>query len=527
MQEIEDIGSYDAIVVGSGMAGLMAGSALVRQGHRVLMLEKHVIPGGYTTNFERKGFRFEASNHVINGCEPGGMTYEQLAKIGAQDRVEFIKLDSFGRVIDETRGTDCERPWAVAEHVETLLKLFPREESGIRRYYEKYEAMATALLGSFRGGEQDAETLGKLASAAQEFMALKSRKAKDLLAEYVSDPDLIRWMTGISSGFLGTSFEEVDAAMLVMCDMVFRVNGGDAYYPKGGSGHLSRVVADHFQEHGGSLLLKRDVTEIAFSKGRATGVIAKQREGRYISAQARCIVYASDLTALVNQLCPEGTFPVDYVKSVNQRVPGISAVILFAGLDIDLRARGITESKIIRIWGEVRSQTLFEEVGRNGDYSRLPLANATIYSNIDPSCCPEGKSVVTTMVLAEPERFESALDPGRKRGEAYQELKKHVTSQLLEKIVRALGIDDLERHIEVLELATPVTFERYTANRGGAYVGWKYSPDQAQDHFPQESPVENLFLCGHWVAPGGGVSNVMVGGIKAAEIAGAYLRSSG
>jgi len=528
MHEIEDIGSYDAIIIGSGMAGLMAGNALVKKGHRVLMLEKHAIPGGYTTNFERKGFRFEASNHAINGCEPGGMTYEQLAKIGAQDRVEFIKLDSFGRVIDEIRGTDCERPWAVDEHVDTLLKLFPGEERGIRAYYEKYEAMATSLLGSFRGeAGQDAELLGKLAGAAQEFMALKSKKAKDVLEEYVSDPELIRWMTGISSGFLGTSFDEVDAAMLIMCDMAFRVNGGDAYYPKGGSGHLSRVVADHFQEHGGSLLLRRDVTEIAFSKGRATGVIAKQRGGRYISAQARCIVCGSDLTALVNRLCPEGTFPADYVKSVNQRVPGISAVILFAGLDIDVRDRGITETKIMRIWGEVRSQTLFEEVGRSGDYSRLPLASVTIYSNIDPSCCPDGKSVVTTMLLAEPERFELALDPGRKRGKAYKELKKHLTSQLLEKMKRALGIADLERHIEVLELATPVTLERYTDNRGGAYVGWKYSPDQAQAHFPQESPVENLFLCGHWVAPGGGVSNVMVGGNNAAEIADGYLRSSG
>jgi phytoene dehydrogenase-like protein len=88
---------------------------------------------------------------------------------------------------------------------------------------------------------------------------------------------------------------------------------------------------------------------------------------------------------------------------------------------------------------------------------------------------------------------------------------------------RALGIDDLERHIEVLELATPITLERYTANRAGAYVGWKYSPDQAQDYFPQQSPVENLFLCGHWVAPGGGVSNVMVGGNNAAEIADQHL----
>jgi len=89
---------------------------------------------------------------------------------------------------------------------------------------------------------------------------------------------------------------------------------------------------------------------------------------------------------------------------------------------------------------------------------------------------------------------------------------------------RALGIADLERHIEVMELATPITLERYTSNRAGAYVGWKYSTDQAQAHFSQKSPVENLFLCGHWVSPGGGVSNVMRGGIIAAEIADGYLQ---
>ena len=49
MHEIEDVGSYDAIIISSGMAGLMAGNALVKKDQRVLMLEKHVIPGGYTT----------------------------------------------------------------------------------------------------------------------------------------------------------------------------------------------------------------------------------------------------------------------------------------------------------------------------------------------------------------------------------------------------------------------------------------------------------------------------------------------
>jgi prolycopene isomerase len=525
MSEIEDVGSFDAIVIGAGMAGLMAGNALVKKGHRVLMLEKHAVPGGCTTNFERKGFRFEASTHVINGCEPGGMIYQQLAKIDAQNRIEFIKLRSFGRIVDEARGSEFDLPWELGEHVEMLVGQFPQEEAGIRSYYEKYGRMAETLLASVEGEVPDEpQRRASFETAVQHYAALTGRKAKEVLREHVSDPRLIEMVLAIPSGFTGTSDDVLDAPSAVMCDLIFRVNGGEAYYPKGGSGHMAQVLADLFAENRGTLLLNRGVTEIAFSNGRAAGVIATTRSGQTLSAQGRCIIAASDLTSLVNDLCPEGTFGADYVNSVNERLPGISAVILFAGLDIDLRRRGITDCEISRSWAGEGASSPFHEIARECDYSKLPSAMATIYSNIDPTCCPEGKSVVATMVLAEPEIFERALGPGRKRGRAYQELKKRLTAQLLEKMARALGIPDLESHVEVLELATPITIQRFTENRGGSYVGWKYSAAQAQDRFPQESPVDNLFLCGHWVAPGGGVSNVMTGGNNAAEMVDGYLR---
>ena len=120
MPEIEDAGRYDVIVIGAGMAGLMAANSLVLQGHHVLLLEKHAAAGGCTMNFERQGFRFEASTHVINGCEAGGMAYEELVKIGAEDRIEFIKVESFGRMVDEARGREFILPWELGEHVEML-----------------------------------------------------------------------------------------------------------------------------------------------------------------------------------------------------------------------------------------------------------------------------------------------------------------------------------------------------------------------------------------------------------------------
>ncbi len=528
MSEIEDLGEFDAIVIGTGMAGLMAGNALVKGGHRTLMLEKHSRPGGCTMNFERGDYRFEASNHVINGCAPGGMTYRLLERVGAEEQVDFIQLESFGRMVDEERGTDFSLPWELGAHIEMLVEGFPHEEVGIRGYYQELGSMGETLIHSHGAMESgDAEQLARVGEAAEQYAKLAGRKAPEVLREYVSDPNLIEMMLAIPSGFMGTSANVLDAQSAVMCDLVFRVDGGQAYYPKGGSGEMSQVLADLFVERGGTLLLEQAVSEIVFSGGRASGIVSRRRSGRSVSASARCVIHAGDMTALVNRLCPEGSLPEDYVKAINRRRPSISAVILFAGLDLDLPALGVTESEISRSWPGPQPPASFDEVARDGDYSKQPSAMATIYSNIDPSCCPPGKSVVATMVLAAPDKFDEALGEGRHRGRDYKALKDRLLPQLLDKMERALGVGDLRPHVEVMELSTPVTIERFTENRGGAYVGWRYSADQAGKLIPQQSPVENLFLCGHWVSPGGGVSNVMTGGLDAAGLVETYLRSSG
>jgi len=199
-------------------------------------------------------------------------------------------------------------------------------------------------------------------------------------------------------------------------------------------------------------------------------------------------------------------------------------VILYAGLDFDLRERGITEYEIHATWGEEMSSSLINEISRTGDYSRLPNGSVTAYSNVDPSCCPKGKSVISTICFAEPELFEATLAGGGKRGKAYKALKKRITSQLLEKMGRTLDVPDLERHVEVVELATPITMKRYTLHRNGSFVGWRNTPDQGGfDSIPQQSPVENLFLCGHWVFPAGGVAPVIMGGNNVAAMADEYL----
>ena len=58
---------YDAIVIGAGNGGLTAALTLSRRGRKVLLLERHNIPGGCATSFCRGRFEFEVALHQLSG----------------------------------------------------------------------------------------------------------------------------------------------------------------------------------------------------------------------------------------------------------------------------------------------------------------------------------------------------------------------------------------------------------------------------------------------------------------------------
>ena len=79
-------------------------------------------------------------------------------------------------------------------------------------------------------------------------------------------------------------------------------------------------------------------------------------------------------------------------------------------------------------------------------------------------------------------------------------------------------IPKLRNSIEFEESATPKTIERYTYNSHGSVCGWRMSVDQVHDkRLAYETPIENLYLTGHWTNPGGGVAPAATSGWKVAD----------
>ena len=57
--------NYDIIVIGAGCGGLTAAAFAAKEGKKVLLLERHHVPGGFSSSFVRGRFEFDVSLHEL------------------------------------------------------------------------------------------------------------------------------------------------------------------------------------------------------------------------------------------------------------------------------------------------------------------------------------------------------------------------------------------------------------------------------------------------------------------------------
>jgi all-trans-retinol 13,14-reductase len=488
---------YDVIVIGAGIGGLTCAAFLAKEELSVLVAEQHSKPGGYCTSFQRKGFTFDVGIDFVMGVESGGVFSKILEELGIKDEGKFITLSPLTRVI----GADYNIPSTPFEDLaDELKKMFPSENVAIDTFLEECKSVNSQ---SMAFGELSLDLLsfgGKMKmmidfmSKAPKVRKYGSKSYQQVLSELFKEPEL--------RAILGSL---PDHNPRWAANVQMRVLGFPAFhYPKGGAQALADVFAEGVTRHGGELLLKTMVTRIILENGKAIGV--ELADGRRVSSSY--VVSNADGTQTFLKLVGEQHLNQKFVKELKETQLSAPFFLVSLGVNMDLNALGFDGTSIVYN----RSGNIDDIYNGDPDISTLWIM---MHSLREPSQAPEGMATVQIATLF-PYNYMGywKREADGTRGKEYVELKETLADKLISSVERI--IPELSNHIICKDIATPLTFERYTLNREGAGHGWFPTPRAKMRS--QKTPIKNLYQAGHWTFPGFGIFTVALSGRHAARL---------
>jgi len=272
-------------------------------------------------------------------------------------------------------------------------------------------------------------------------------------------------------------------------------------YPKGGFQHLSDSLADVIRENGGELVLDTTVTGISLEGETVSGVVLDS--GQEVGAGV--VVSNVDAKQTFEELVGAEHLPERFMRRLGRMKPSLSAFLVYSAATLDPRDFGMRhETFVYRHWDHDTTYSEILEGGLGGMWLSFPTLH-------DPSLAPEGEHIVL---------FTSLMPYDI--GEPWDGAKERYTEAMLEQVEAVMpGYRDATTF---MDSATPATFERYTRAQQGAAYGWENTPSQTvPKRLDYRTPIEGLFLAGHWTHPGtGSVRCLLSGAQTAAAITGQH-----
>ncbi len=477
------------IIIGAGFAGLSAGIYAQMNGYKTQIFEMHTLPGGLCTAWKRQGYTVDGCIHWLVGSAPQSGMYRYWEEVGVAKGREFVNMDEYMRY----EGADG-RTFVFYSDIDRLekhmLEFSPQDAAATREFIGGIRLMLAFDQPSesdpfFKRLQKTLKIVWLMTTKGREFQQWMNVMAEDY-AQRFKDP-IIRealleaWVPNFSMFFILFTFAYL--------------HNKNAGYPIGGSLPMSLALAKRYQDLGGVIHYNRRVEKILVEGDKAAGVRladgSEHRAGRVISA-------ADGYATIFKML--DGKYADEKTREPYEKWSAFPS-LLFVGLGVNRSFADVPQT-VSGISFPLREPVEIADATQ----TRLPLH----IFNQDPTLAPAGKTSLVVMLPSSYEYWQN-LAQDRAAYDAKKEQAGRTIVELLEQ--RFPGIS---QQVEMVDVATPLTFERYTGNWKGSFEGWLITPQNAYTLMKPMSAtlpgLQNFYMCGQWVQPGGGLpSGVMTG----------------
>jgi prolycopene isomerase len=489
---------YDTIIIGAGIAGLTCGALLAKDGKKVLIVEKNPFVGGYCSSFKKDRFTFDLVS-ILLGCGKGGKIYKILEEIGIKNGLEFIRIRKY-LTLHLINGEVIEISSELTEVINKLSIIFPSDKDGVIKLFntmgEIYKELYITPNILHRG-------LNFLSSYY--LKKYGNSTYRELLDEFIQSKKLKFILSVIAISFGGMSADMVSALYISNVMMTFFNEGG--YLPVGGMCKLSDAISKAFCRLGGTLITGKRVNKIIVDSVVVRGI--ELSDGTTILAP--CIISNVDANQTFFSLIGEEDLPKGYLEKLKVLTLSTSAFVVNLGLNMDIKNLPLCHMTLFlptadpdELTLEVRKMT----VGHVGGFCIAHIPTLT-----DPSLAPQGKHIINLITLPSYDCNKDWTNEG---------------NIIAEKMIFELErlIPKISEHIVHKSFITPFALEKYTLNYKGACYGWLHTPEQfGMKRLQMKTPLNGLFLTGHWTVPGGGITASMISGFMTSNIVRGYLNT--
>ncbi len=435
---------YDAIVIGAGMSGLAAGIRLAMFDKKVVLLEKHSIPGGLNSYYQRRNFdkggirQFDVGLHALTNFIKKGEKGKPFSKLLKQLRLSYDDFKLCPQTYSKILFPDIELKFS--NDFELLLtevhEKFPHQIDQFNLLVEKVRAFNELDLSL--GYSSSRETLKALLS-------------DEMLIEMLLCPLLI----------YGSAWEEdMDFAQFVIMFKSLYFEGFSR--PQGGVRTIITLLMKKLEEAGGEIRFKTAVSEIMTNEqGEAIGVRAGDQE-----FMAPVILSSIGYPETV-KLTPQMTVR-----------PRVGAMTFLESIFVFDKKISLEENDSTIVFYNNASKYNYRPAENYFDASSAVVCFPDNYE----TSLRDGEGTVRITYMANYDQWKALPKAD------YDDLKEKVGESALS-LLKKLN-PTYEGKLLFKDVFSPTTIERYTSHLKGTVYG---SIDKTRDG---RTPVKNLYIIG-------------------------------